>query len=506
MKNLFALSLMATLLTPSAFASVNAGTAMQAAFPEIHPDANNHSLLQTVRDEIDLPDLDEADEDALPSSTATATRSGVNYAQPPVGCVEEMVPHRASRECLDLSDVNMPSTDWPEDLSREEKAYWWKERRGLAVCRAEEILRRERKRPGSQSAFNVQMSWMTMEALKNYDVKVKAVYDGARANNIPLQVLTGAIYQESVFAELGVSDDGGNFSCGVQQINIIGWCDYMNKQSAEDKAALNWPQEKVTCTDPNMVHPELIRPLYNVAKARFSGPAYRMKKENYQNIPLDSFVKNWPAADRATNEKRYSLIMSYINNCSDPRRGILAKSNELATIYGIHISAALKAKDRYPEGQKFNRQCREAQVGDAYPLHTGWMMAVASYNGGPRAVHAAAYYEGWSADDMNNPEKVKNYTPTDLIKGLYWGGKYNSKNDQIEFMGMNGVLRAWPFFKACVAQRHVARVMQHVTLTPTFFADTLEGASGCVRGQFDSSGELIKSGTPAFRQRSSGRK
>lgn len=471
--------------TPNAVAGRNAGSDLEKYFPETHPDQAGSplsSLLQTV-----------------------ALRP-VNYAQPPVGCAEEMMPHRSSRPCLDLSRVSNPGSEWPSNITPQEKAYWWKERRGLHVCRSEEVLRREAKRPGSQSPVAVELAWMAIDALRNYETKVKTVYEASRLHGIPLQVLTGALYQESTFAELGIADDKGNFSCGMQQINIIGWCAYANKLSPAEKAAMNWPQHQVTCTDKNLIEIEFIRPLYNIARGRLGGlPLYRLRKEHFQKIPLDAVVRQWPAAARPIQEQRYSLIQSFINNCSDARHGILAKANELATIYELHVPEGFKQKDRYAPGQKFNRQCRGPQAAEVYPLHTGWLMAVASYNGGPRAISAVMHYERWTpADVSQNVGRLVNYTPNDLVQALYWGGKYNYQNDLLEFTDFNGTLRNWPFFKACVAQRHISRVMQHVTITPDFFVDTLEGAWSCQRGQFDQSGRLIRSGTPPARQRSSG--
>jgi hypothetical protein len=489
-KTLLALSL-ASLLAPDAFGSMNAGSLMSQVFKETNPDAVS-SLLQD------------------------AQARSVNWAQPPVGCVEEMVPHRADRACPDLSYVRNPNSDWPE-MSRDEKAYWWRNRRGIAVCRAEEVLRRERDRPGSQNALHIQLAWMTTDSLNHTETKIKAVYDGARAHGIPLQVLTGALYQESMFAQLGISDDGGNFSCGMQQGNLIGWCSYMNKQTPEVKTAMGWPQEEVKCfytaeelaQNPNpvkVIDLEFMRPAYELAKRNLKGlPTYRLNKSHFAGVKLEQLTSKWPAADAATNQLRFQVIKSFIRNCDDPRIGILQKANELKTVYDIHVAdTGFARKDRYAPGEKFNRQCREEQVGDAYPLHTGWLMVIASYNGGPRAIDAAAFYEGWGLEDLRNPEVVKNYTPIDLVKGLYWGGKYNPTNDLIEFPWLKrpGTTRQWPFFKACVAQRHISRVMQHVTLTPDFFVDTLEGSFGCQRGSFPNG----PSGTPAMRQNSSGKK
>jgi hypothetical protein len=46
--------------------------------------------------------------------------------------------------------------------------------------------------------------------------------------------------------------------------------------------------------------------------------------------------------------------------------------------------------------------------------------------------------------------------------------------------------------------------MQHVTLLPDFFVDSLEGNYPCARTVFDASGHILKSAVPDFRQKSSG--
>lgn len=429
----------------------------------------------------------------------------VNWAQPPLGCVEEMVPHRADRPCLDLTQVANPQRDWPANISDADYKYWYAQRRGLNICRSEEILRREKASPGSMPASHVQLAWMAVDSLRNRDVKVNAIYDGARQTGIPLHVLTGAVYQESLFSELGIEDDGGNFSCGVQQINLIGWCMWANKQNAADKQAMNWPQARVNCEDSNVVKLSLIRPVFEIATSRLNGlPGYRLNKTHFANIPLDSFVRKWPAASRQTQEYRYQLIRSFVENCSEARKGILAKAHELADIYNRHVSQAFKNKDRYARGEKFARACREAQPGNAYPLHTGWLLAVSAYNAGPRSVDAVAHYNLWDRRAINDPRQISGLDPIELVKSLYWAGRYNPRNDLIEFNGLNGTLKNWTWFKGCVAQRHIARVMQHVTLLPEFFVDTLENGIPCARSTFDSDGKLIKTAVPEHRQRSSG--
>jgi len=483
---LLALTVTAVLASPQAFASRNAGTDALEFFPETAP-----SGLQPKESE---------------SMFSDAEFKAVNWAQPPLGCVEEMVPHRADRPCLDLSAVASPLKDWPERLSPEDKQYWYSQRRGLDLCRAEEVLRREKASPGSQSAGVLELSTMTVDSVNHSEEKIDAIYEASRTYGVPQQVLTGAVYQESLFSELGIAEDGGNFSCGVEQINLFGWCGWMNKQSDADKQAMGWPTQRMNCEDSNTIKLSLFKPVYEIAKARLAGkPEYLLHKEHFANIPLSSFVSQWPAAAPEVQQLRYQLITSYINNCSEPRKGILAKANELADIYGMFVPEGLKAKDHYSGSDRFKRSCKEVQGNNVYPLHAGWLLAVASYNAGPRAVDAVAHYNQWSPESAANPAKLANFTPNDIVTSLYWGGKYNPSNDMIEFNSLNnGSPRSWTWFKGCVAQRHVARVMQHVTLLPEFFVDSLEGNSPCARSTVDSSGHLVQTSVPLPRQTSSG--
>lgn len=481
-RNLFVgIVMLSALSSPAAFAEREFGSRMLEAFPEVAPDEN---FLQEVQ------------------------AAGINWAQPPLGCVEEMVPHRAdnaNHPCPDLSGVQNPMRDWPTNLSPSEKQYWVGQRRGINICRSEEVLRRERERPGSQNPAHLELAWMAMDSLRNANVKVQAIYDASRASGVPVHVLTGAVYQESLFAELGIADDGGNYSCGVEQINLIGWCTWMNKQSVADRRAMGWPASRVECSDSNLITLSFFKPLYEIAKSRLNGqPEYRLNKQHFQNIPLSSIVSKWPSASPQTQQTRYQLIMSYVNNCSDPRKGILAKANELAGIYNQFVSPAMKQKDRYPEGQHFGRACRETQADNAYPLHTGWLMAVSAYNAGPRTFDAVAYYNRWSREQMNDPRVIANFTPNDIVTSIYWSGRYNPSTDQIDFRSMGGETKSWGWFKGCVAQRHIARVMQHVTLLPDFFVDTLEGDYPCARSKMDSNGHVIQTSVPPLRQRSSG--
>jgi hypothetical protein len=402
----------------------------------------------------------------------------IDWSQPPLGFVEEMVPSIPEIPCLDLSTVKNPFKDWPSNIGEQEKKTWYSRRRQLSYCRAIEIQRREHLSPGSMDPVQVELAWMIENSVQQADKKVAAVYEANQKYGMPAHVLVGAIQQESLFSELGISDDGGNFSCGPAQINILGWCQWAIKQSPADKTAMQWPSQITSCSNPDLFNLNYIRPFYNIAIARLNGaPLHRLSKEHFKNISLDDVRESWQKISEPTLQLRYQIIRSFIDSCSDPRRSILAAANEFTNTYNAYVPAAFKQRDRYGAGDSFARTCKKPLKGNAYPLHAGWLMAVAAYNAGPRAIEAVAHYNRWNKAEFNDPVLTKDLTPDLLIPSLYWAGKYNSINDKIEFASPDNKYRSWIWYKGCVVQRHVARVMQHVTLVPEFFVDTLKMAS-----------------------------
>ena len=433
-------------------------------------------------------------------------RSQVNWAQPPVACVEEIVPRPPSRNCMDLTQVADPRTDWPTGLSQEEMTYWANNKRGESLCRSREILRREYITPGTFPAGAVQLAWMRVKASAKSDLKVSAVYEASRRNQVPVQILAGALTQESLFSELGMAEDGGNYSCGIGQVNLSEWCHWANMQSAEKMAQMGWPAGGVSC---GYLSPGLIKPFYEIAKTRLNGlPEYRLDKPHFQSITYRDVVSGFPSGPSSIQMLRYQSAVSFLNNCTDVANGIAAKANELKNLYNNTVPAGLKTRDLYPAGKEYARVCKDKGYTRAYPLSLGWLLAVGIYNAGGRAVDALAHYNNWSADDMAKPETWRGVGPTELVEAFYWTGKYERRDDKIHFNDLSGNDLAWIWFKPCVLQRHIARVVQHVTLPGTpKLVDTLEGEFKCAKSQFDpASGELVKSAVPPHRQSSSGTK
>jgi hypothetical protein len=437
---------------------------------------------------------------------AVDARAVIDWSQPPVACVEEIVPSMPNRACLDLSGVTDPLKGFPGGLEAGEERYWLTHKPALQYCRAKEIMRRESANPGSQSSGQLEVAWMRLFAVQNFQKKIDAVYEASRTYKIPAQVLTGALFQESIFAELGIAEDGGNYSCGVGQINISEWCRWATRSGAKVRADLQWPRDGSECS---LLAPSLVKPFFDIAKSRLErSPEYKLSKAHFANIAYQQVSPGFPQAEESVQRRRYLLVKTFVNNCSDAHDGILAKAHELATIYRGYVPAAFKKRGVYPRGQGFQRNCAQKSDARLFPLHLGWLLAVGVYNAGPRAIDSMAYYNGWSNADLRDPETLNGFSVVDMVKSLYWAGEYNHASDRISFTNLAGTQTSWIWYKPCVLQRHMARVVQHVTSPGVpMLVDTLEGVNRCAKSKFDPvTGVLIQSAVPRERQTSSGRK
>lgn len=443
---------------------------------------------------------------ALIGAREADAATAVNWAQPPVACVEHVVPSLPDRPCLNLESVVQPMKDFPPGLPPEEETYWRQHRPQLMFCRGQEVLRRERLRPGSQSAGDVETAWMYQLAMKNYEEKVGAVYRASRKHHIPAQVLAGALFQESLFSELGIAEDGGNYSCGISQVNVVEWCHWAVSDGHRRARQGGWPGALDDCA---LLQPSLLRPFYEIAKKRLDGePEYRLQKKHFAGIRLADVISEFPTSSEAVQKRRFALIQSFIGNCSNASDGIAAKAHELAILYRDFIPSGIKSRERYPAGQKYQRQCRDRGEESYYPLHTGWLLAVGIYNAGPRALSSFAYYNRWGRAELGRAETFKRLTPVSLVHDLYWAGHYNRVTDKIAFKDLDGEETSWIWFKPCVLQRHIARVVQHVTLgSAPRLVESLEGEHRCARSVFDpATGALVRSAVPEDRQKSPGRR
>ena len=394
-----------------------------------------------------------------------------SWENPAVQCPEKLLPE--GHACPDFTAVKNIWDEFPADMTEEEIREWKQNRApDLKRCRYGELLRRESERAGTFTPVQVQIAWMVTSGAKNPEKKLSAIVSASKLYGIPPHVLLGAITQESLLASLGISPDGGNYSCGIAQLNISEWCEGMKSLPESRRLELKWPA--VSCTS---LSSSLVTPFYNIASARLNGrPEYRIDASDFAGIT---------AADVNLPEKTFSAVDSFIRNCQDDELSIRIKAANLKNLFVNFVPAPLRNREVYATNERPS-SCRISNTTNYWPLHTGWLLAVAAYNAGPRVKGLVEHYY----QVKNNEFPV--ITPKDLIEALHWGGKVKPGTSQVVFTDQNGKTLTQSWYKSCVVQRHVARVIQHVTKPGQTLASSLEKVP-CANGE-----------VPAYRKNSTG--
>lgn len=413
--------------------------------------------------------------------------AATNWAQPPLQCIENVIPAPPTKACIDFSGVADLAKEDPA-VSAEELEWWKNHKFAYGYCRSKEVLRREKANPGSMTPVAIQIAYMRMLAASDSAIKVKAVYDSSEKYGVPPHVLTGAIMQESIFSNLGVADDGGNFSCGIAQINLVEWCSWAETQSPAKKSAMGWPVGGVDCN--SQVAREYARPFYEIGLKRLGNlPSYRLDTTHTQNIPLSAVASAWSDATDSEKARRYQVTKSFLDNCGSPTDAIHAKAFQLKLLYSRAVPAGLKQHETYAPGEKFELKCQRPLNSTVYPVQTAWVLAVGAYNAGGRVQDAMAATHGWSRVEVTEKSTFTNFnsgdgstgfSPKDLVASVYKAGRYNTEVKKVQFTNLSGAPMQWGWFKQCILQRHMARVVQHVTRPgQTPLVESLEGPDGC---------------------------
>jgi hypothetical protein len=408
----------------------------------------------------------------------------IDWQNPPVMCPEEILPKGIT--CPDFSKVENVYTDYPDSFSTEDIKEWKNNKAAdLRLCRNKEVLKRESAKAGTYNAGTIENAWMVVNGGEKVQEKLEAVQSASVKYQIPPQVLMGAMRQESLLSSLGVSPDGGNYSCGMSQLNIQEWCNSINKLSAEEKTQLGWPLN-ISCEETNLPT-DIVKPFYDIAVLKLGNrPSYQLTSADFQGITFDQVSSSLSGSEEAKKDK-FQAISSFVNHCQDIKLSVDFKARTLRGLFLNFVPKELREKNTYREGETFTKQCASPYMSNAYPLHTGWLLAVAMYNAGPRQRALVDHY--FQIKDNNYPS----LTPLDLIEALHWGGKAKKRSDLLEFKDQDNNKLTQKWFKSCIVQRHVARVIQHATLPAESIAKSLE-QDGC-----KNNGEI-----PDYRKKSSG--
>jgi hypothetical protein len=382
-----------------------------------------------------------------------------DWKNPAILCPEEALPR--GLDCPDFSSVTDVYTQFPASLSKEEITDWTTNKPlDLRLCRNKEVLLREKIRPGSFPDSNLKGAWMIVDGGNSIKEKLLVVNDASVKYGIPPHILIGALKQESGMSSIGVAPDGGNYSCGMAQMNIQEWCESMNKLPEEKRAELGWPQ--ISCES---LPTNIIKPFYDIALKRNAGikTSYQMTAADYKDIT---------ATDVNLSENVFMASHSFLQHCQDFSLAITFKAQILKDLFVNFVPQSLKVAELYSASETFPRTCEKSYPVAAYPLHTGWLMAVAMYNAGPVQAKLVGHY----FKVQNN--EFPSINPLGLIEALHWGGKWKPDTDTVVFQDQKGKEFTQRWYKSCVVQKHVAKVIQHVTMFSQTIAKSLD-LEGC---------------------------
>lgn len=383
----------------------------------------------------------------------------INWSQPPVACIEEFY-QKVDRACPDLSPLKDPVREKPVYLPEDEFQFWTvSHKSALSVCRAQEVNRREKISPGSTGW--AEWAWMKLSSQSNQENKILEIYNQSEKTGVPPQILYAALQQESVLADLGISEDGGNYSCGIGQINLQEWCRAAQSLQSTEQKQIQWPFE-ISCDDQSLPT-SLLKPYYQIAIQKLGEkPLYLLSKQEFEAISLKDVIASFPKGNEAIQLKRHQAVLSFISNCSQYQYGIFAKAHELKYIFNSQIPKGLRETQRYLNNETFQKSCIRPYTQNVYPLHIGWLMAVGIYNAGSAVPALFGFYEKLTDKNFLQPEKMAQFSPLDLVEAFYFGGKANVKKDRTEFLDpVTGNLKTMSWYKQCVLQRHLSRVINY---------------------------------------------
>ncbi|MBC7753599.1 MAG: hypothetical protein H7Z71_05125 [Moraxellaceae bacterium] len=371
-------------------------------------------------------------------SKVTFNPIDINIYQPPVACVEEAVP------------------SFPEDRIVEDSFGFHKD-----------ILEVFKKNNGvlNDDDEGFEGDWLLLNGARDAKSKINAVYEAAAQNHMPPQVLVGALLQESSMVDMGISEDFGNWSCGIGQINLIEWCNWAKNETPEMKKKINWPFAQIEAFEKenpgrdvcagDFLRAAHVKPFYDngIQKLRSDGQqhkAFMLQKHHlgdgsgvtYENASreLDWITRHQKSCARRhrfddeclkaklnRNEGRaqyvrYLLAQNFAANCADHRVGIKAKAYTLRQLFDqLPQDIRLSQKYNASTDQQFQRSCLQPIQTDVVPLHVGWLLSDAVYNAGQEIIpgiykYKSMHHLSW---EQMTPRQLANAVDYTLRKKMY---------------------------------------------------------------------------------------
>ena len=388
---------------------------------------------------------------------------------PPVACVEEAVP------------------SFPNDYLVSEPFGFHPE--------IQEVL--DRTRGNLYIGFpHLEDDWRLLNSASHAKSKIETIYQTANRYDMPAQILTGALLQESSMADFGINEDFGNWSCGIGQLNILEWCDWAIHQDPSTQDEIQWPRKeanRVIRENPGLdvcsgyfLRASFAKPFYTIGMKRLRAdgiqrPDFLLSNETFMNpkrienyqvwdgINIESLKKTHCTRKNRYNSEclkisktdnethaaslRFLITQNFTEHCADYHYGIPAKGHTLRAIFDT-LPKEIKESQHYEENESYSRNCYQNQKSKVYPLQLGWLLADIVYNAGDEILPGIMNYQKKNHLDWNTME------PNQLVQAVHETLKIKKYNRHLTPIGR------------CEARFHIQNVIKNVTLPDAKIVDS----------------------------------
>ncbi len=384
----------------------------------------------------------------------------IDIYQPPVMCPEEAVPSLPSDHIVNENFGNH------SDI--------------------EQVLKKNNGVPDESDA-NYQSDWLLLKGAENARSKIDTIYQAANRQRMPVQVLVGALLQESSMVDLGISEDYGNWSCGIGQLNLIEWCTWAKNETPEMKKSIQWPSDVVAQYEKenpgqdicggDFIRAAHVKPFHDIGLRNLRSDGINHSESfllgehiiqggsvSYPTVARELHsitLKKMKCSHRhreddeclkiktSTNERtaqflRYLLTKNFAENCSSHKNMIQAKAFTLKQLFDA-MPTDIKISQKYKSGNTFNRACLQKNITDSVPLHVGWLLSDAVYNAGQEIIPGIYNYK------IKNKLSWDAMTPSHLAKAIDSTLKIKRYSKQLTKIGREE------------AHYHIRNVIQNVS-------------------------------------------
>ncbi len=296
--------------------------------------------------------------------------------------------------------------------------------------------------------------WLLQMGATGAKSKLQTIYEVADANDMPPQILAGALSEESSMADFGLSRDYGNWSCGIGQLNLLEWCVWANSATTKTKNEIAWPtaeieyylkenQNRDICSAA-FIRSALAKPFYVLAMKRMqagdlSRPEFLLtskyisepttlsfeeaapmldwvrdkkipcKRRNRQN---DECLEIQPSLDEAkATHLRYSMAKSFTEHCGEHQYGIPARGRILRSIFDS-LPEEYRLNKQNTDSGTYSRKCLHEPKFKGTPLAVGWLVTEAVYNAGEEILDGLAHY--WHTEHR----RIDDVTPDGFLLAM----------------------------------------------------------------------------------------